>query len=114
MVDRVYRSDLPRLRKILLKMRKEFVEIGAPTDWVRIRIDPLLAHLEQLNRMVRIWDSARRQQGVSMLHSDLVYFRENVIGLERVLAAERKRSGNRRPSTRHTSDHPVRRGAGKG
>jgi hypothetical protein len=92
MVDRVYRSDLPRLRKVLLNMKKEFSHMDSSTDWVRLRVDPLLAHIEQLRSMVRIWDSSRVSGGVPMLHSDLVYFRRNVKGLNGVLASERRRS----------------------
>jgi len=98
MVDRVYRSDLPRLRKILLNMKKELSQMGPSTDWVRLRIDPLLAHVDQLRAMIRIWDSSRRRGGVPMLHSDLIYFRENVKGLKLVLASERRRSRKHRSS----------------
>lgn len=92
MVDRVYRSDLARLRKVLLNMRRELSQLDPSTDWGRLRIDPLLSHLEQLRILVRIWSSSRQRGGVPMLHSDLVYFRQNAKGLEKVLASERRRS----------------------
>lgn len=94
----IHQADLPRLRKTLLNMRKEFSQFDPSTDWVRLRIDPLLAHIDQLKAMVRIWDSSRQSGGVPMLHSDLVYFRENVKGLGRVLASERRRSRKQRIS----------------
>jgi hypothetical protein len=98
MVDRVYRSDLPHMREVLLNMRKEFLKANPSTAWVRLRIDPLLTHLEQLRTMVPEWDSSGPLGGVPMLHSDLVYFRQNVRGLQRVLASERKRSRKQRGS----------------
>jgi hypothetical protein len=91
MVDRVYRSDLPHLRKALLGLRGEFSRVDSPTDWVRLRIDPLLAHAKQLETKSRIWESSPLRGGVPMLHSDLVYLRENVRALERVLASAKKR-----------------------
>lgn len=96
MVDRVYRSDLPRLRKELQNLRKEFLKIATSTDWVGLRIDPLIAHVELLRRMVRTWDAAGTRGGVPMLHSDLVYFRQNVQGLRKVLASERRLAQRRR------------------
>jgi hypothetical protein len=99
-VDRVYRSDLPRLRKTLLNIRKDFSQIDPSTDWVRLRVDPLLAHVDQLGAMLRAWDSSRQSGVVPMLHSDLVYFRQNVKGLKRVLASETKRFRKQRSSNR--------------
>ena len=89
MVDRVYRSELPRLRRTLRKMRSEFSRIHPSTDWVRLRIDPLLAHIDRLGARVRIWDSSPQRGGVPMLHSDLVYLRENVKHLRKVLGSAR-------------------------
>ena len=90
MVDRVYRSDLPRLRKELQILRKESLKIEPSTDWVSLRIDPLIAHVDVLRRRIRTWDSAGTRGAVPMLHSDLVYFRKNVKSLREVLAAERR------------------------
>jgi len=98
MVDRVYRSDLPRLRRTLVNLRKDFARIDPPTDWVRLRIDPLLAHLERLKAMVQSWESSRVRGAVPMLHSDLVYLRQNVRRLERILVSERRRSRKQRSS----------------
>jgi hypothetical protein len=96
MVDRVYRSDLPRLRATLLGLRDGFSRIESSTDWVRLRIDPLLSHVERLEKMVRVWESSRLSGGVPMLHSDLVYFRQNVVWLKQALVAETRRSQRRR------------------
>ena len=98
MVDRVYRSDLPRLRRTLLDLRKRFARIDTSTDWVRLRIDPLLAHARNLESRVRRWESEGIRGGVPMLHSDLVYLRENVRHLESALSAESRRAPSRRGS----------------
>lgn len=98
MVDRVYKNDLPRLREDLLEMRSELSKIEPSTDWVRLRIAPLLRHLERLERLVPAIESSGFRGGVPLLHSDLVYFRTNVDGLRRVLASERKGSQRRRKS----------------
>jgi hypothetical protein len=92
MVDRVYRNDLPSLRRTLLEMRAQFSKTDSATDWVRLRIDPLLRHLEQLERLVPSIESSRLRGGVPMLHSDLVYFRENVKELRLVLRPEKSRA----------------------
>ena len=92
MVDRVYREDLPRLRRILRDLRSEFVRLETRTDWVGLRIDPLLRNLESLEGVLRAREFskefARLRRGVPMFHADLVYFRDNVKALREVLAAE--------------------------
>ena len=94
MVDRVYIEDLPRLRKALEELREEFSNIGpSRTDWVKLRIDPLLKHLESLEQLLHSKEFSREfsrlRKGVVMFHSDLVYLRENVKGLNAVLQSEK-------------------------
>ena len=96
MVDRVYKGAWPELRRTLLKLRAEFSEIEPSTDWVRLRVEPLLEHLKLLEALVRSWESYRLRGAVPMLHSDLVYFRDNINGLKQVLASEKKWSQARR------------------
>jgi len=95
MVDRVYRTALPRLADRLRELRSEFRRAPTNVDWVGLRIDPLLRHLRSLESRTRSGRHAREivrlPRGVGMFHADLVYFRYNVRELERVLAA-----GNRR------------------
>lgn len=78
-------------------LRSEFSDIDASTDWIRLRVDPLLRHLKLLERLVRSWESSPLRGGVPMLHSDLIHFRENINGLKRVLASEKQWS--QRPRT---------------
>lgn len=94
MVDRVYKADLPRLRKALEGLKVEFSSLGpSKTDWVKLRIDPLLKHVDSLERLLRSEEfsreSSRLRKGVAMFHSDLVYLRENVKALEKVLRSEK-------------------------
>ncbi len=93
MVDRVYQADLPRLRKALEELREAFSELDASrTDWVKLRIDPLLRHAESLERLLHSrqfsLESTRLRRGVEFFHSDLVYLRANVKGLQKVLQSE--------------------------
>jgi hypothetical protein len=90
MVDRVYKADIPAIRKTLEKLRAEFSKLDSKTDWTKQRVDPLLRHVKQLEHQLKAQGSSRLKQGVSMFHSDLVYFRENLKGLNKVLQSERK------------------------
>jgi hypothetical protein len=95
MVDRVYKMQLPRLRNDLEKLREGFSSLGSSrTNWTKLRIEPLLRHLDsleqQLNSEEFSRESSRLTKGVRLFHSDLVYFRENIKGLKKVLMSEKK------------------------
>lgn len=94
MVDRVYKADLPRLRKALEKLREEFSDLGSSkTNWTKLRIEPLLKHLDSLEQLLHSEEFSREfsrlRKGVEMFHSDLVYLRENVRALETLLQSEK-------------------------
>jgi hypothetical protein len=93
MVDRAYKAELPSLRNTLEKLREDFSGLGSKTDWTRLRIEPLLKHLESLERLLGSerfsHESSRLTKGVELFHSDLVYFRTNVKGLKKILQSER-------------------------
>ena len=95
MVDRVYKNDLPELRKSLEKLREDFAHAGSKTDWPKLRIEPLLRHLESLEELLESeefsQEISRLRKGVELFHSDLVYFRTNIKGLEKVLESEKVR-----------------------
>ena len=97
MVDRVYKTDLPRLKNALVEMRGKFSNLDIKTDWTNLRIEPLLKHIESLEHVMNSPEFSqellRLRIGVGMFHSDLVYLRENVRGLERVLQFEKNRYG---------------------
>jgi hypothetical protein len=95
MVDRVYKKDLPRLRNTLEKLREDFSNLGSTkTNWTRLRIEPLLKHLEALQQLLNSREFSdefsRLRKGVELFHSDLVYLRTNVKGLEKLLQSEKK------------------------
>ena len=94
MVDKSYKMDLPRFRKELEKLRKDFSILGSKTDWTKLRIEPLLKHLESLELVLGSEEfsreSSRLKRGVELFHSDLVYFRTNVKGLKKIIQSERK------------------------
>jgi hypothetical protein len=95
MVDRVYKSDIPQLRKALERLRGEFSKLHAPTDWTRLRVDPVLRHARELERRLKSQGSTRLTKGVRLFHSDLVYLRENVSGLKAVLESEMRTRGRK-------------------
>ena len=95
MVDRVYKNGLPQLRNALEKLREDFANLGSKTDWTRLRIEPLLRHLESLEELLESDEFSRElsrlTKGVELFHSDLVYFRTNVKGLKKLLQPEKVR-----------------------
>ena len=93
MVDRVYKNGLPELRNALEKLREDFADLGSKRDWTKLRIEPLLKHLECLEELLGSGEFSREfsrlTKGVELFHSDLVYFRTNVKGLKKILQSER-------------------------
>jgi len=95
MVDRVYKAALPRLRADLEKLREEFSRLrSTKTNWIELRIEPLLRHLDSLEQLLRSKkysrEFSRLRKGVVLFHSDLVYLRENVKELEKLLQSEKR------------------------
>jgi hypothetical protein len=91
-VDRSYKEDIPKNRRALEQLKKEFLGIRSATDWTRLRIEPLLEHVKFLERLLRSpkfsRETERLRRGVVMFHSDLVYLRENVKALKEILKTE--------------------------
>lgn len=95
MVDRVYKAALPQMREDLEKLREGFSSLGpARTDWTKLRIEPLLSHVNALEKLLHSeefsGEASRLRKGVAFFHSDLVYLRENVNGLRKLLESEKK------------------------
>jgi hypothetical protein len=99
MVDRVYKAELPALMKTLEKLREDFAGLGSKTVWTELRIEPLMKHLESLERLLGSkqfsQESSRLTKGVALFHSDLVYFRTNVKELKKILEAEKSKGRKR-------------------
>jgi hypothetical protein len=102
-MDRSYKEDIPKAKRALEELKKEFSGIASTTDWTKLRIEPLLDHVKCLERLVRspkfARETARLRRGVVMFHSDLIYLRENVKALKQILEVER-RPQRRRPVRR--------------
>ena len=88
-MDRVYRADIPALRKALEELKVAYADVESDTDWIALRIDPMLEHARRLETLLRSrrfsGEVSRLRRGVPMFHADLVYLRENVRGLRRIL-----------------------------
>jgi len=99
-MDRTYKGDIPSTRRALEELKKEFSGVASTTDWTKLRIEPLLDHVKSLEGLLRspkfARETARLRRGVVMFHSDLVYLRENVKALKKILEVERKSHGGRR------------------
>jgi len=92
-MDRSYKEDIPRARKALEELKKEFSGVASTTDWTKLRIEPLLDHVRSLERLLRspkfARETARLRRGVVMFHADLIYLRENVRALRAILVVEK-------------------------
>ncbi len=92
MVDRVYKGSIPELRRELEALRERFSGLETGADWVAVRVTPLVNHARALERLLRSprfsRGFSRLSRGVELFHSDLVYLRANVRGLERILHAK--------------------------
>jgi len=107
LVDRVYKTDLVKLKNALEKLRDGFYGIDTDIGWVRLRIEILLKHIEYLEQLLHSpefsLETKRLRRGVGMFHSDLVYLRENVKELEKFLQAERKNKDTGPRVRKHSS-----------
>lgn len=96
MVDRAYKGSLPQFRRELESVRERFSKLDSDTDWVQLRVDPMLRHLDSLEHLLKSRkfsrEFARLRKGVVLFHSDLVYLRTNLIGLKKLLRSEEKSS----------------------
>ena len=99
MVDRAYKDELPSLRNTLGKLREDFANLSPKTNWTKLRIEPLLKHLESLEQLLVSREFSQEfshlRKGVVLFHSDLVYFRTNVKGLKEILQSEEKSMGRK-------------------
>jgi hypothetical protein len=98
-MDKVYKEDIPRHKKALSELKREFSRIQTHTAWIPLRIDPLLRHVKSLERLFQspkfTAERTRLRNGVSLFRSDLVYLRENIKSLKVILAKETGRTQNR-------------------
>lgn len=97
-MDRSYKADIPRFRETLERLKEEFAGIDSKTDWVKLRIEPLLEHVARLERILKspkfARQTARLNRGVVMFHADLVYLRTNIATLKTILSAGKHHDGS--------------------
>lgn len=95
MVDRAYKGAIPEFRKTLEQLRKEISHLDSDTDWVRLRVDPILKHTKELERLLSSprfsAEFSRLKKGVPLFHSDLVYLRTNVNELRKLIRRPKRR-----------------------
>lgn len=93
-VDRVYKAGIPELRKRLEELQTKFSHLPSRTDWVDLRVAPLLRHAKALEQQLTSrrfsQEISRLTKGVVMFRSDLVYLRTNVLALGKILRSEEK------------------------
>lgn len=91
-MDKSYKEDIPKSRRALEKLKKEFSGVASTTNWTKLRVEPLLDHVKSLERLLRspkfARETSRLRRGVVMFHSDLVYLRENLKALNKILKIE--------------------------
>ncbi len=89
MVDRVYKGAFRSFRTDLIELRDGFARTDSKTDWNRLRIEPLLKHVDSLEAILKskrfAGEVSRLRRGVPMFHSDLVYLRLNIRELRKTL-----------------------------
>ena len=95
MVDRVYKTAIPEFRRALEELRQELSTARTSTDWVHLRVEPVLEHAARHERLLSSRkfsnEFSRLTKGVVLFHSDLVYLRTNVAELRKLVLAEKKR-----------------------
>lgn len=84
------------MRNRLVNLRADFAGLDPPgAAWARLRIDPLLQHLDNIEHLIHsdeiLGEFSRLTKGVEPFHSDPVYLRQNVKGLQKLLLSERGR-----------------------
>lgn len=80
-------NKLCELEHELLRIRDEFSEFKPSTDWNRMRVEPLIAHLKLLKGIL---PDSPTQSIKSYYNLDIEYFKENIEGLKMVLKSEKK------------------------
>lgn len=94
MVDRVHKGAFSGFRADLEELREDFTRIDSKKDWNRLRVEPLLNHVDSLEALIRskrfATEVPRLRRGVSMFHSDLIYLRQNILELRRAFRLAQK------------------------
>lgn len=99
-MDRVYKGAFRSFRAELEELRDGFAQIESKSDWNRLRVEPLMKHVDSLEAIMKSkrfsGEVSRLRRGVSMFHSDLVYFRDNIRELRKILRLAQRASERNR------------------
>lgn len=92
-MDNVYKECIPKYKKVLESLRHEFADADSSTDWAKLRVEPLLAHVNFLYRVLQspkfARETSRLHRGVVMFHADLIYLRVNIKALKEIVAQKK-------------------------
>jgi hypothetical protein len=55
-MDRSYKEDIPRAKKTLEELKKEFSGVAPTTDWTKLRIEPMKTKIKLPVRLGPEWD----------------------------------------------------------
>jgi hypothetical protein len=103
-MDKVYKKDIPSLIATLEDLHERFMRCDSKSNWRKLRIQPLLRHAKQLERVMQapefMHERERLTTGVAMFRSDLVYLRDNVRILRSILDSEEKTRSKRASHSR--------------
>jgi len=98
-MDKAYKEDIPKYKKVLEALRDDFSRVRPKTDWRKLRLELLLAHAARLHRQLQsprfARETARLRKGVVMFHADLIYLRANIRALREILAEEKRAAARR-------------------
>ena len=99
MVDKVYKKNLPALRNALEELRENFSNLSSRTDWIKLRIEPLLKHLRSLEQLLESEEFSREfshlTKGVELFHSDLSILEQMLEGWKRFFSLRKNFLGEK-------------------
>ncbi len=88
-LNKIHIEKLMEYKKELQNLKNKFSKFKPTTDWNKIRIEPLLEYIGLLEKIAREnLDILPEEQ----FKEDIVYFKKNIDGLNKVLNSEIKYS----------------------
>ena len=94
-MDRSYKEDIRKFKAALEQLKKNLSAHGTKTDWMQLRVEPLLEHVKRLDQILKsprfAREAVRLREGVAMFRADLDYLRTNIKILKGIIAVAGKR-----------------------
>jgi len=53
-MDRSYKEDIPKVKRVLEELKREFSGVVSTTDWTKLRIEPLLDHVKSARAIASV------------------------------------------------------------